>query len=213
MSKYIIIVVIVLAAGGIFLYMNKETTPVIQKEYKIVAFGDSITAGYGVGAADSYPSVLEKRLQEINPNVTIVNMGLSGDTTAGGLKRIDTVIAEKPDVVLLGLGGNDMLRSRSVDDVKANLEAMIVKFQENNITVVLIGVKGSIANTKEYREQFNSVYTDLAKKYDLVLVEDFLRGVVLRADLNISDRLHPNAAGYIKIVDENVMPVVKGLFR
>lgn len=213
MSKFIIITLIIVAGGGMFFYMNTDIASEIQKEYKIVAFGDSITAGYGVDVADSYPSILEERLRAVNPGVTIINMGVSGETTAGGLKRMDAVIAEKPDVVLLGLGGNDMLRSLSVTEARSNLETMIQKFQAEGITVVLMGMKGSLHNTKQYRDEFNDIYPDLAKKYDLVLVPYFLEGVVLRSDLNIADRLHPNRAGYEKIVDKNIMPVVKGMFR
>lgn len=213
MTKIISIITIILIAGGAYFFMNSDSQTQTQKEYTVVAFGDSLTAGYGVDIIDSYPTVLQSRLREINPNVTIINMGISGETTAGGLKRIDSVIEKKPDMVLLGLGANDLLRSLPVVHTKANLSAMIEKFQAHNIQVILLGMRTSLNSPSQYRKEFNDMYPELAEKYNVVLVPYFLEGVFLNAELNISDRLHPNKAGYVKIVDENIMPVVKGMFR
>ncbi|MES2986052.1 MAG: arylesterase [Patescibacteria group bacterium] len=213
MSKFVITLIILLFAGVCVFFVAKDAKPEIQQSYKIVAFGDSLTAGYGVDDVDNYPSVLQERLRMVNPNITVVNMGVSGETTAGGLKRVDSVVAEKPDAVLLGFGANDILRSLSPSDAKANLEEMIEKFQQNNIRVILMGMRTSLNSAAVYRKEFNDIYPQLAEKYDAVLIPFFLEGVVLKEDLNIADRLHPNTAGYVKIVDENIMPVVKGLFR
>lgn len=214
MTKIISIVAIVLIiAGGAFFFMNSNTNTQTQKQYTVVAFGDSLTSGYGVDVSDSYPTLLQSRLREINQNVTIINMGISGETTSGGLKRIDTIIEKKPDTVLLGLGGNDLLRSLPVANTKANLAAMIEKLQANNIRVILLGMRTSFNSPSQYRKEFNDMYPELAEKYDVTLVPYFLEGVFLNASLNIPDRLHPNKAGYLKIVNENIMPVVKGMFR
>ncbi|MES2622880.1 MAG: arylesterase [Patescibacteria group bacterium] len=213
--KYIIIVLIVLIGGGIFMYSaTREKAPAVpQKEYKVVAFGDSLTAGFKVDPKDNYPTILEQRLKTINPNITIVNMGVSGDTSAQGLARIDSVIAEKPDVVLLCLGANDLLRSLSPFEAKKNIESIIVQLQAKGIVVVLLGVKTSINNTPEYRKEFDAIYPDLAEKYNLTLIPSFLSGVVLNGKLTIPDHLHPNAAGYLKIVDENIFPEIKNMFK
>lgn len=215
MIKFLIIIVIVGVVGG-FIFLNsqkKSINPQVQNVYKIVAFGDSITAGYGVDKIDSYSSVLGSRLQEKNPNITVINMGVSGETTTGGLKRVESVLDEKPDIVLLGLGGNDMLRSVNPEVIKSNLEAIIVKLQEQKIKIVLMGMKSAIHNSVDYREKFNKIYPDLSEKYNLILVSYFLEGVALKADLNLDDRIHPNKAGYEKIVDKNILPVIEDMFK
>lgn len=212
MNKFIALTIMLLVASGLSFLILKDSKPVLQKSYKIVAFGDSLTAGYGIDKGDSYPSVLQQRLQVINPNVTVINMGVSGETSAEGLKRIGDIIDQNPDVVFLGLGANDILRSLPVADARKNLEEIIKILQEKKITIVLLGMQTSLNSPAVYRKEFNAIYSNLAKKYDLKLVPFFLQGVALKGDLNISDRLHPNKAGYIKIVDENIMPVVKGMF-
>jgi acyl-CoA thioesterase-1 len=132
MKYVLIIVLVILSSVGVFFYNKDTRSSAINKQvqetgksFKIVAFGDSLTAGYGVKLEESYPAILEKILQKNNPNIEIINMGVSGETTTGGLARVDFVISQKPDLVLLGLGANDMLRSTSPDVAKANLEKML----------------------------------------------------------------------------------------
>lgn len=219
--KYILIIVLVLISSiGIFSYnKNTDSNTVNQqvqqtgKTFKIVAFGDSLTAGYGVKLDESYPSILEKELKKENSNIEIVNMGVSGETTTGGLDRVNFVISQNPQLVLLGLGANDMLRSSNPDLAKANLEKMILAFKEKNITVVLLGMEAQITSGLAYKKKFDAIYKDLAKKYDLALVPFFLENVVLVKSLNIDDGIHPNKEGYEKIVKENVLPVVSEVLR
>lgn len=219
--KYILIIVLVLiSSAGVFFYNKDADINTVNQQlqqtgqtFKIVAFGDSLTAGYGVKLEESYPSILEKELKKENPNIEIVNMGVSGETTTGGLDRVNFVISQNPQLVLLGLGANDMLRSTSPDIVKANLEKMILAFKEKNIPVVLLGMEAQITSGFAYKKKFDAIYKDLAKKYDLALVPFFLEDVVLVKSLNIEDGIHPNREGYEKIVQENVLPVVSEVLK
>ena len=219
MKNTITIVGIVLVLIAIFfVYKSTTTTEVenntIQKPtapkttLTIVAFGDSLTAGYGVSLAESYPTILEQKLREENISAKVINMGVSGETTDIALERLDFVNDQNPDIILLGLGANDMLRSLPPENAKANLEKMIVYFKEKNRKVVLLGMKSTTTNGSAYRTSFDAIYPDLAKKYSLPLVPFFLDGVVLRASFNTSDGIHPNSLGYQKIVSENILPVL-----
>ena len=209
------LLVIILVA---IFFINKNTAPALKETSQkpttikpsliIVAFGDSLTAGYGVPLNESYPFILEQKLREQNIEATVINMGVSGETTEIALERLDFVNAQNPSIVLLGLGANDMLRSMSPENAKANLEKMILYFKDKNVKVVLLGMKSTITNGKTYRTSFDAIYPDLAKKHSLPLVPFFLEGVVLRSSLNIADGIHPNFAGYEKIVSENVLPVL-----
>ena len=180
-----------------------------SEPFKIVAFGDSLTAGYGVAIEDSYPSILQNRLREKNPLIEVVNMGISGETTTQGLERVQSVIDAKPNLVLVELGANDMPRSVPTETIRSNLDSILQKFKEADINVVLLGMRSFPHNNATYRNEFADIYTDLAKKHNTPLVPFFLDGVALNASLNIPDRLHPNAEGYIKIVDENILPVLQ----
>ena len=217
--RYLLIVVflIITSVGAVFYFGKKDTNKIINKtaeadttrEYKIIAFGDSLTAGYGVNLNESYPAILEKYLKVINTNIKIINAGVSGETTTGGLDRVDFIISQKPQLVLLGLGANDMLRSINPDVTKTNLEKIIIALKENDIPMVILGMKAQIGNGFAYKKKFDSIYADLSAKYDLPLVPFFLENVILVKDLNINDGIHPNRQGYEKIVKENVLPVLK----
>lgn len=205
---------VVLVFSGI-IYFKRDTTPatsststVEKKELTIVAFGDSLTAGYGVDLSESYPYILDERLAQEKISAKVINMGVSGETTQGGTERVSFVLEQEPDVVLLGLGANDMLRSLPPSLVRTNLDFIIKNLTDANKKVVLLGMKSSITNGSAYRQEFDVIYEGLAKKYNLALVPFFLEGVALRSSLNTSDGIHPNKAGYEKIVDENILPVL-----
>lgn len=174
----------------------------------LVAFGDSLTAGYGVSLEESYPSILQKKLEDVGKAVTIINMGVSGETTTGALERLEFVAKQNPRIVLLGLGANDMLRSSSPDEAYANLEKMIVFFKERGILVILLGMKSFSSNGVLYGGKFDSIYPKLAKEYSLPLVPFFLDGVALEPSLNTGDGIHPNKDGYEKIVTQNILPIL-----
>ncbi len=179
-----------------------------KESFVIVAFGDSLTAGYGSTLEESYPVLLESYLQSQNKNVTILNMGVSGETTTGSLDRIDFILSQKPSLVLLGTGANDMLRSTSPQLVEANLRKILERFKKENVPVVLLGMKSVASNGAEYQKEFDTIYPALAKEYSLPFVPFFLEGVALRPELNNSDGVHPNRAGYEKIIKNNILPVL-----
>lgn len=185
---------------------SKSSSP--QKTLVIVAFGDSLTEGFGVTESEAYPAVLERRLGEKGYAVRVVNAGVSGETTEGGLSRTPSVIALTPDLVLLGLGENDALRRIPPEETEKNLRAMLGLFREANIPVILLGMKSPLTGGLGVAQRFNALYPRLAEEYDLPRVEFLLEGVVLRRELNIDDGIHPNALGYQKIVEENLLPVI-----
>lgn len=191
------------------------TTTSKNKEFKIVAFGDSLTAGLNVDLKDSYPSILEATLQsdaqykKFNRTFKVVNMGVSGETTTGGLERVDFVLAQKPDLILLGLGANDMLRSVDPSIVSTNLNQVIKKLRATGVPVIVLGMQSVLSNGFGYKRDFDAIYPKLAKTYKLPLVPFFLEGVALIPSLNTSDGIHPNRAGYEMIITKNILPVLE----
>jgi len=194
---------------------NKDQSiEVSKKEFKIVAFGDSLTAGLNVDLKDSYPSILENILktnreyENYNLNFKVINMGVSGETTSGGLDRVLFVLEQKPDLILLSLGANDMLRSTDPTLVMSNMDSIIQKIVSNKIPVILLGMRSFASNGQEYRNDFDSIYPTLAKKYNLPIVPFFLNSVALKPSLNTGDGIHPNRLGYEEIVNNNILPVL-----
>ena len=188
--------------------MKENTTVQEKKELLIAAFGDSLTAGYGVDLQDSYPSLLEKKLEEQNISASVINMGVSGETTSGALERVQFILDQRPDIILLELGANDMLRSLPPSQINKNLESIIQSLTQQPQKIILLGMKSSGANGLSYSQEFNAIYPNLAKKYSHPLVPFFLNDVVLIAELNTKDGIHPNRLGYEKIINNNIMPVL-----
>ncbi len=187
------------------------STSTIPLETKMVVFlGDSITAGYGLKSLnDAYPSIIERSLHESGfTNVTIINSGVSGDTTAGGLRRAPFIALQKPDIVVLALGGNDALRGIDPAATKSNLDATIQIFQERNFKVILVGMQAPDNLGAQYVKEFNAVYPELAVKHTLPFIPFLLQGVALKKELNQPDGIHPNAAG-ARIVANTMLPVLK----
>lgn len=178
----------------------------------IVAFGDSLTAGYGLEQGQGFPSQLEVWLQEQGVAVTVKDAGVSGDTTAGGLSRLNWVLAslqgEKPDLLILELGANDGLRGVDPAVTRRNLYAMMKQLTEKDIPVLIAGMLASPSMGPEYVEAFNSIFPDLAKTYDAPLYPFFLEGVAGDPALNLGDGVHPTAEG-ISIIVGKIGPMVK----
>jgi acyl-CoA thioesterase I len=171
------------------------------KPIRIVALGDSLTAGFGLPAGVSFADVLEKRLRQAGLDVQIANAGVSGDTTTGGLARLDWSVPDTTDLVIVELGANDMLRAVAPSVSRKALDDIVRRLQERHIAVVLAGMK-SLANWGEpYRRDFEGIYPDLATKYDVPLYPFFLEGVAGQNDFVLPDGLHPNSRGVQKIVD------------
>ncbi len=174
---------------------------------KILAFGDSLTAGYGLPEGDGFVPQLQEALRKMGRDVTVINGGLSGDTTAGGLSRLDWMLAEKPDLVLLELGANDMLRGLDPDQAKANLGAIIARIQQSGAKIVLAGMLAGRNMGEDYRDRFDAIYPDLSKQYGIPLYPFFLEGVAAKPELNQPDGLHPTKEG-VAIIIGNILPAV-----
>jgi acyl-CoA thioesterase I len=179
---------------------------------RILAFGDSLTAGYGLKAEEAFPAQLEAALKSRGHDVTVINGGISGDTTAGGKERLEWALSQQPDMVILALGANDMLRGFPPVVTRANLDSILHTLTQKNIVVVLAGMKASMNLGPAYAERFNEIFPDLASKYELPLYPFFLEDVAMKPALNLEDGLHPNAKG-IAIMVKNILPVVETSLR
>ena len=172
------------------------------KPISIVAFGDSLTAGYQLPAADAFPSVLQSRLRADGFSVDVANAGVSGDTTAGGLARLDWSVPEGTDLVILELGANDMLRGAPPAEAARALSQIVERLQARKIAVVLAGMR-SIGNWGDaYRAEFEAIYPDIARRFDVPFYPFFLQGVAGDRALTLQDGMHPNKAGVEKVVAE-----------
>ena len=181
-----------------------------EAQLKILCLGDSLTEGYGVLKEYSYPTRLEQALNEKGLSVKVINSGQSGSTSKNGLKRIKWLARMKPDFVILALGANDGLRGLSLVELQNNLSNVIDYANEQNIQVVLAGMKIPPNYGPAYTKEFESVYERLAESYKLPLIDFLLDGVAGNSDLNLPDGIHPTAEGYA-IVAQNVLNVVMPL--
>lgn len=184
----------------------------VDNRPRIVAFGDSLTAGLGVATEDTYPARLQRRLDEQGLRYRVINAGVSGDTTAGGVRRVEWVLKSHPDMVILELGGNDGLRGLNVQETKANLEQIIQRCQEASVTVILAGMKLPPNYGADYTKAFEAIYPALAKRYRVPLIPFFLDGVAGSASLNQADGIHPTSEGY-RIITEKVLEQITPLLH
>lgn len=178
----------------------------------VLAFGDSLYAGYGLNPGESFPAVLDKELEGKGIAVDMVNAGVSGDTTAAGLARLDFTLdglKRTPDLAIVGLGGNDVLRGIDPDETRANLEAIVRTLDRRGIPVVLTGMMAPRNLGADYVGRFDSIYPDLAKTYHAKLDPFFLDGVITDPKLLLGDGIHPNAAG-VRIMARRLAPIVAG---
>ena len=186
-----------------------------EGEKLVLAFGDSLYAGYGVPAAESFPAELEKALEKVGVDARVQNGGVSGDTTAAGRQRLAFTLdglPRKPDMVVLGLGGNDMLRGLPPEETEANLRAILDELKRRQIPVMLTGMVAAPNLGRDYVARFNAIYPDLAREYDVALYPFFLEGVVTDQRLMLPDRIHPNPAGIDRIV-ARVTPLIAERLR
>jgi acyl-CoA thioesterase I len=174
---------------------------------RIVALGDSLTAGYELDAEDSFPVRLEAALRRRGHDVEVINAGVSGDTTRGGLERLDWAVPDGTDAVIVELGANDALRGVDPEATRANLDRIIAQLVERDIAVLLAGMQAPPNLGADYAAAFNAIYPDLAERYDVVFYPFFLEGVAAERHLNQADGMHPNAAGVAVIVERILEPV------
>lgn len=181
-----------------------------QQELRIVAFGDSLTYGFGLASIDdSYPAYLERLAKKEGYSVRVINMGVTGDTTADGLSRIGEVLSFEPKLVLLEFGANDFLRGMPADQAFAHLATMIETLQKHKIQVILLNVEPPTFLPLPQKEAYAVIAKNLSNMYGLTLVSSFLHNVSGKKDLMQIDRLHPTKEGYIVAVEKNIWPVLK----
>jgi acyl-CoA thioesterase-1 len=178
--------------------------------HRIVGFGDSLMAGYGLDAGQGFPEKLEKALRAKGHDVVIANAGVSGDTTSGGLSRLDWSIPDGTELVILELGANDMLRGIGPDITENNLDAMISRLKERNIAVLLAGMRAAPNLGPDYQAAFDAIYPRLAEKHGVPLYPFFLDGVAADRAYLLEDGMHPNAEGIDRMV-ERLLPTIEKL--
>ena len=199
---YAAIVVAVLSLWAISIPAKAADGPVI------LALGDSLVAGYGLGNADSFPTKLQAALQADGIDARVINAGVSGDTSAGGLSRVDWLLADKPNLLLLELGANDGLRGQEPASTEQNLAGIIEKAQAAGIRVLLTGMMAPPNLGQDYAAEFNAVFPRLAEQYGTDFYPFFLDGVAGELSLNLGDGMHPNPAG-VDVIVERILPTVK----
>lgn len=184
--------------------------PAFAAEKLVLAFGDSLMAGYGIAQTQSFPAQLQARLRASGVAVRVHNAGVSGDTSAAGKARLNWVLASlkaKPDLVILELGANDMLRGLKPDQTRANLDAMLGELKRRRIRVLLAGMRASPNLGKAFQNQFDPIYPALAKKHGVPLYPFFMAGVAANRGLLIADQMHPNDKG-VAVMVRGITPQV-----
>ena len=179
---------------------------------RIVAFGDSLTAGLGVSPEDSYPGQLAQLLREKGFSYEVINAGVSGDTSAGGLRRVDWVLKSQPRLVILELGANDGLRGQPLKKTYENLNGIIERLKTKGVIVVLAGMRLPLNYGDEYTEGFSDLFVRLAQEQDVSFIPFLLEGVAARRHLNQGDGIHPTAEGY-SIVVQNVWKTIQPILQ
>ena len=177
---------------------------------KILALGDSLTAGYGLTQADAFTTQLQAVIRQAGDDVMVINGGVSGDTSAGGRARLGWALADKPDAMIIELGANDGLRGLDPAETERNLAAIINQAQANGLAVLLTGMRAPPSLGGEYGAEFNALYPRLAGKAKILFYPFFLEGVAARPELNQADGIHPNAKGVAEIV-RRILPAVRKL--
>ena len=180
-----------------------EDIPVMGPERRILAFGDSLFAGYNLADHESYPAQLEQALRAGGVNARLIDAGVSGDTTDDGRQRIAFTLdklEKPPELAIVELGGNDILLTLPPEETRSNLEAILRELKERDIPILLMGMRAPPNLGAEFQNSFDSIYPDLAKKYDATLVPFFLEPLIDKPDLFQSDRIHPTAEGISQLV-------------
>ena len=176
-------------------------------EIRLMVLGDSLASGYGLAPEDGFTAQLEARLQDAGLAVVVLNAGVSGDTTAGGLARLDWALADDPTHVIVELGSNDGLRGIDPDSARENLDAIVGRLTDDGIPVLMAGMLAPPNFGSDYASEFNAIFPDLAEAYDIPLYPFFLDGVATDPSLNQADRIHPNRDGIAEII-ARMLPMV-----
>ena len=196
-----------IAAASASAFAQPATAPV-----RIVVLGDSLVAGFQLKASDAFPAQLERALKAKGHAVEVINAGVSGDTTAGGLDRVGWAVPERTGAVILELGANDALRGLDPGRAKANLDKIITALKAGGAEVLLAGMLAPRNLGQPYTRAFDAIYPELAAKHGLLLYPFFLDGVAMNAKLNLDDGLHPNSRGVAEIT-KKILPSVEQLIE
>lgn len=205
---YLVMLSVVVMSGATAI--AEETTTMAAKPVTIIAFGDSLTAGYGLEPSKAFPVQLEAALKAKGKNVRIVNAGVSGDTTTGGVERLEWTLSEGADAVILELGANDALRGIDPAKARANLDAMLSTISSKKLDTLLAGMIAPSNWGSDYQKAFDTMYPQLAEKHGALLYPFFLDGVAMNRALILDDGLHPKAEGIAEIV-KRILPSVEQL--
>ncbi len=203
---HILVLTMALTAAGSALAGSPDGNQV--KPIKMVVLGDSLSAGLGLSASDAFPARLQKALKDKGINVEMTNAGVSGDTSSGGLERLDWSVPEGTRAVIVELGANDALRGLDPAVTRAALSDILTRLKARNIAVMLCGMMAPPNYGRDYAERFNTIYPDLAKSFGVPLYPFFLDGVAADAKLNQADGIHPTPQG-VDIIVRNMMPTVE----
>lgn len=187
--------------------------PSAASQGTIVAFGDSLTAGYGVAEGEAYPAQLEKKLQKAGYRWRVVNAGVSGETSSGALSRVDWILRLKPDIVILETGANDGLRGVDPRVTHANIDSIVTRLQKKGIVVVLAGMKMFASLGPRFTRDFDDIYPKEAARHHLILIPFFLTGVAGDPNLNQQDGIHPTGKGYRILIGKIYPYVLKAIER
>lgn len=188
-----------------------SATASAQAPVRLLVFGDSLVAGYSLPPDASYPAQLEKALKAKGVNATVLNAGVSGDTTAAAASRLDWALADKPTHVIVELGANDMLRGLAPEQARSNLDSILTKLKQARLPVLLMGMLAAPNLGADYGKRFNAIYPDLASKHGVPLYPFFLDGVAGEARLNLSDGIHPTGEGVAVIVERTLPHILRFL--
>lgn len=188
------------------------SVPALAKTQSLVILGDSLSAGYGLPLDQAFPAQLEAALKQRGYNVTIINAGVSGDTSAGGLARLDWSLADQPDIAIIELGANDALRGLSPQQTRENLGAILSRFKHEEIPVILVGMKAPRNLGESYYNSFDRLYSELAEEFQVAFYPFFLEGVAGKPNLNQADGIHPNKTG-VQVIVERILPLVEAVLN
>jgi len=210
MKKCVKIVFTIAALAAMALTTYQTPFAAATEEIRLLVLGDSLTAGFGLAPTQAFPARLQEALVQRGYKVRVINAGVSGDTTAGGLARLDWVLADKPQAAIVELGANDGLRGLDAGAMRANLSAILKRLEKEQVKVLLAGMKAPPNYGTAYTREYEQAYSALAKEHNVIFYPFFLDGVAAQRELNLSDGVHPNAKG-VDIIVANILPYVEKL--
>jgi acyl-CoA thioesterase-1 len=208
--RILLSIVLAVFVASPVLAQTRPAAKVTPGPVRILALGTSLTQGYGLPPGTEIPVQLQAALKAAGINATVINAGVSGDTSADGLSRLDWALAEKPDAAILELGSNDMLRGLPPEHTEKNLRGILAKLKAAKIPVLLCGMGAQRNLGPEYVKRFDGIYPKLAKEYGVLFYPFMLEGVALKRELNQPDGMHPNPAG-VKVIVNRMLPLVRQL--